>query len=298
MPRMWRRRGRSGRGSLLRRCISIRIRGSLGASRICCTCWHCFTGTRRICRMGGRWFMRRSPRLTWRASCSSAGCLGRRGVCPEFPGEGAAPRHRRDEDAADARFAEGGGGWRHPRLCASSSREWLGRASLPSPGHQFLHHVARHSGLLLPRGEGVYGFAHLSFQEYYAACHLQSDFARIVSAETSGARRFLRPCRCPRGVGERGADVRRVRRSPRLARAAPLPRRETQRRAPPSRPGTSLTGCSRNSGTIRWRARNGCPFPPPILATPRSTLRLRWKCRQRGAIWQALWKAQFGRLEQ
>ncbi|MFA7242153.1 MAG: leucine-rich repeat domain-containing protein [Sulfuricellaceae bacterium] len=43
---------------------------------------------------------------------------------------------------------------------------------------EFLHWVARRSGLLLPRGEGRYAFVHLSFQEYFCACHL---YERIVS---------------------------------------------------------------------------------------------------------------------
>jgi hypothetical protein len=36
----------------------------------------------------------------------------------------------------------------------------------------FLSWVARRSGLLLPRGEGVYAFVHLSFQEYFCARYL------------------------------------------------------------------------------------------------------------------------------
>lgn len=70
--------------------------------------------------------------------------------------------------------------------------EWLaGRFDSEAALQEFLDHVARHSGLLLPRGEGVYGFAHLSFQEYYAACHLRSDFERIVT-KARPATSFLR----------------------------------------------------------------------------------------------------------
>ncbi len=36
----------------------------------------------------------------------------------------------------------------------------------------FLSWVARRSGLLLPRGEGVYAFVHLSFQEFFCGCYL------------------------------------------------------------------------------------------------------------------------------
>lgn len=42
----------------------------------------------------------------------------------------------------------------------------------------FLGWVARRSGLLLPRGEGLHAFVHLSFQEYFCACFLAE---RIVS---------------------------------------------------------------------------------------------------------------------
>jgi hypothetical protein len=71
--------------------------------------------------------------------------------------------------------------------------EWLaGRFDSEAALQEFLDHVARHSGLLLPRGEGVYGFAHLSFQEYYAACHLRCDFERIVTAKARPAGDFLR----------------------------------------------------------------------------------------------------------
>lgn len=36
----------------------------------------------------------------------------------------------------------------------------------------FLDYISRRSGLLLPRGEGLFAFTHLSFQEYFAACYL------------------------------------------------------------------------------------------------------------------------------
>ena len=44
---------------------------------------------------------------------------------------------------------------------------------------EFIQFVARRAGLLLPRGEGVFAFAHLSFQEYYAARHLKAEFSRL-----------------------------------------------------------------------------------------------------------------------
>ena len=37
---------------------------------------------------------------------------------------------------------------------------------------EFVDYIARRSGLLLPRGPGQFAFAHLSFQEYFAACYL------------------------------------------------------------------------------------------------------------------------------
>ena len=65
--------------------------------------------------------------------------------------------------------------------------KWLGqRFADAAELDRFLSHIAHTSGLLLPRGEDEFGFAHLSFQEFYAACHLQKDFERIVEAVLSG----------------------------------------------------------------------------------------------------------------
>ncbi|WP_456292563.1 hypothetical protein [Pseudomonas sp. AK106] len=43
---------------------------------------------------------------------------------------------------------------------------------------EFLNWVARRSGLLLPRGEDRYAFVHLSFQEYFCACYLETCIVR------------------------------------------------------------------------------------------------------------------------
>ena len=57
--------------------------------------------------------------------------------------------------------------------------EWIGAAMEKSnlgadvgEARTFVEHIARRSGLLIPRGEGVFAFAHLSFQEYFAAVYL------------------------------------------------------------------------------------------------------------------------------
>jgi internalin A len=69
------------------------------------------------------------------------------------------------------------------------------------PGHAaraFVHYIARRSGLLLPRGHGQYAFNHLSFQEFFAAVHLE---ARITSPRWSS--------RATTDVGEGPADLER-----------------------------------------------------------------------------------------
>ena len=40
---------------------------------------------------------------------------------------------------------------------------------------EFVDYIGRRSGLLLPRGAGLYAFMHLSIQEYFAACYLQEQ---------------------------------------------------------------------------------------------------------------------------
>jgi hypothetical protein len=42
----------------------------------------------------------------------------------------------------------------------------------PAAADRYLDYIARRSGLLLPRGEGLFAFTHLSFQEYFAAVYL------------------------------------------------------------------------------------------------------------------------------
>lgn len=67
----------------------------------------------------------------------------------------------------------------------SDVEQWLTEAmavsGVPLPDQAaktFLSWVARRSGLLLPRGEARYAFVHLSFQEYFCACYLDSCIVR------------------------------------------------------------------------------------------------------------------------
>jgi hypothetical protein len=72
-------------------------------------------------------------------------------------------------------------GWLGPRFGGAGDAEACAEL------HRFLDHIANRSGLLLPRGEGLFGFAHLSFQEYYAACFLEKEFQRILTEKAQPA---------------------------------------------------------------------------------------------------------------
>lgn len=48
----------------------------------------------------------------------------------------------------------------------------------------FLDFIGRRSGLLIPRGSEQYGFAHLSFLEYYAAHALLAEHSRLLTAQS------------------------------------------------------------------------------------------------------------------
>ena len=70
-----------------------------------------------------------------------------------------------------------------PVLLAESSEviSWLKeemkneRASEGMSAEEFLSFVGRRSGLFLPRGEGLYAFVHLSFQEYFASVAIERE---------------------------------------------------------------------------------------------------------------------------
>lgn len=49
---------------------------------------------------------------------------------------------------------------------------------------EFVDYIARRSGLLLPRGPGQFAFAHLSFQEYFAACFLAEQLRSPLWPQT------------------------------------------------------------------------------------------------------------------
>lgn len=73
----------------------------------------------------------------------------------------------------------------------SSVKRWL-KAAMKASSAQgtdkeaetLLDYFAKRSGLLLPRGEGMFAFMHLSLQEYFAACFIEP---RLTASRFSGA---------------------------------------------------------------------------------------------------------------
>jgi Leucine-rich repeat (LRR) protein len=45
----------------------------------------------------------------------------------------------------------------------------------------FLRFITQRTAFLLERGDGLYGFAHLSFLEYYTACWMEMEFRRLLN---------------------------------------------------------------------------------------------------------------------
>ena len=78
---------------------------------------------------------------------------------------------------------------------AENVNGWLGEEmershavpDTPSP-EEFLKIIGRRSGLFLPRGEGLYAFVHLSFQEYFAAFALKREVTRLRWAKGNASR--------------------------------------------------------------------------------------------------------------
>jgi len=60
-------------------------------------------------------------------------------------------------------------GWVRSAMSAS------GLGDDPATADQFIRYIGRRSGLLLPRGPGVFAFLHLSLQEYFAALFLKEQ---------------------------------------------------------------------------------------------------------------------------
>ena len=92
---------------------------------------------------------------------------------------------------------------------AATVREWLseemGRSNVvpdtPS-AEAFLKIVGRRSGLFLPRGEELYAFVHLSFQEFFAAVALKREVTRLGWAKGNASRLGFRRATLAGWAGE------------------------------------------------------------------------------------------------
>ena len=76
-------------------------------------------------------------------------------------------------------------------------RKWLrsamaesGTGDLKDESETLLNYFAERSGLLLPRGDGKFGFMHLSLQEYFAACFLEP---RLTASRFSSGGHKVQP---------------------------------------------------------------------------------------------------------
>jgi len=76
----------------------------------------------------------------------------------------------------------------HGGLCAWEGYVPEGApASLERTAMEFIETVRRESGIILARGEGLYGFVHLSFQEYFAARYIARQTMKLCEALTKHA---------------------------------------------------------------------------------------------------------------
>jgi hypothetical protein len=93
-----------------------------------------------------------------------------------------AETHGREPDSAEGKAgdilatAQDIHGWLAPVVAGETG---LALEAVARVIDDFLRHIAHRSGLLQPRGEGEYGFAHRSFLEYFAACYLGAERDRL-----------------------------------------------------------------------------------------------------------------------